>query len=291
MAASIATSLDDSYKKLMLLNGYNYINFGNSIWWQTLEIRYFKSLYEILLSFSEVRRIEGVDSNNLIPTIKKYIDDNRLIVVAVDSFSLIEESLHYNNTHQIHSWIFSGYDDEKDELYCFADSDRGYGENKVSIENFKRSVVLQTYTDLLELVISDKRQPFVFNLETVCANARSICADIAKISYCNFWKCDKSDYTEDRCYDLTKFVDRQKANIMLMDMLYEQGEIGKHLCEDVKVMCEDTQRGWNLLRMKFLKSWMNRKVPNYEDAQRSAWRCMRKEYDYWRYFIKNSSEI
>lgn len=282
---SIICSLDQSYYDYAISNNYTYVNFGNCIWWRLLEVQFNDDMYVKAFEHISNKPIEGITRENLKETIKKYIDENRMIMLKLDIYHTIEDSIHYHRTHRPHEWLINGYDDETGMFYCFADNIGGYGENEISAANFELSIIPETFTDAVEVYANNDIEPYVLTLDEVRKNAKEHLKSITRLSYCNFWKCDSIEYTEDRCFDMSKFIGRQHANSILFRRLYELGYICKEIQDEMCQISNELERTWMSIRGRFMKYYLGGKVPDYGKMSKLAWTAINRECDMWRRFI------
>ncbi len=286
LGLSLLTSVEPSYFDYALINKFTYINFGNSIWWRLLEVKFQDEFMNRTAAPLSCRPIEGLNRENLKDTIKKYIDENRIILISTDIYHAITDSIHYHRTHGVHSWVINGYDDETGSFYCLADNIGGYGENEITAENFELSIVPETFSDAVEVLISENIEPYVLTLDDVRENAKTHIKGLTKLSYCNFWMCHSVEYTEDRCFDISKFIGRQHANSLLFRRLYELSYIDEQLMEEMCQVCMELEKNWTSIRGRFMKYYLGGKVPDYEKMSKLVWPVLKKECAMWRRFLE-----
>ena len=286
LMVSLVSSYSPQCADAAVMNHYEYINFGNSIWWKLLEVQYSPDFYKELSSRIELRPLDKIEEDELVPMIKSYVDSDRLLMLTTDAYHLIKNSLHYHSTHMPHGWLFNGYDDQTGSFYIFSDNIGGFGENEVTAQDFELAIIPETYTQAYELVLDRREFAYRLTLDEVRTNAAKINKSIAKLSDCNFWKCHSVEYTEDRCFDMSKLIGRQHANAVLFARLCECGLIDEALRREMTERSGALELGWSSVRGIFLKRHIKGRVPDYAALSKKAWDLLCREYDMWTYFLE-----
>ncbi len=289
LEVSLVSSLEPTYSDAALMNHYRYINFGNSIWWKLLEIQYDPAFYHTMEQYITLKPIEPFEPDSIKQTLRQYIDQNRLVLLVTDCYYSMRDSLHYHRTHKAHEWLMSSYDDRTGSFFCFSDYTGGFGENEMLAEDFELSLLPETYTGAFEIIMSSEIPSFSLRLEDVRRNAQEINKSIAALSYCNFWKCNQPEYTEDRFYDISKFIGRQTANRLLFELMGSRSMIPAELSAHLAEACQRLEKGWTSLRGKMVKSFLRSKVPDYGKISVAAWELLNQEHTMWSDFLKGTA--
>lgn len=95
-------------------------------------------LIDELTTNQEKKKLAG--SENPIQYVKEKIDEEKVVLLAVDLFHWINEGLHYLTNHIVHMSLVIGYDDEAGELIVLETGDDMYAEHRVPYERAEKAI-------------------------------------------------------------------------------------------------------------------------------------------------------
>lgn len=270
---SILTSIDKSYKAAALLNDYSYAvkqePTPNDICYNEVFIvntikngDAFKEKF-----FPQQTTLNFKHDENYIELIKDSIRNNEIVMVGVDLFYWIPNSVCWNKHHWEHYAYINGYNHEKEIFYVFDENFYGFGEFEVPQDRMMKAIEssplephaivykLCKCTDKYELAVSEVRD-----------NAKRLIEEITEIMPIDFWLLSEKDFTEGHMCDfisthLFQIINRHIANQLLINEL--EDKIGnQHFKNELEKYCIELQDGWNQVKTKLVKIYYstNRKL-------------------------------
>lgn len=277
---SILTTIEPSYKKLSFINSYNYTITGISSWWRELDINPSKYLWD-RLSIGESINIY-LKQENIIDEIRNKIDNNRYILVLVDLYYWLKNSLNWNNNHYHHYVLITGYDDDKKMIYSISDNIGGYSENEIPYERFIKALVFfDNEHHGKEFILPDNIPAFQYCFYDIFDFARKINEDIKKASYMRLWILPQDVNISLVYFKVTRIADRQKGNEKLFGQLYEDGFITSKLCVSLSEMSRSLYNMWSKLKGILIRAHMKNNDIDLEKLNILSRNALKTEYDMW----------
>lgn len=109
--------------------------------------------------------------------IKKQVDADNVIILAIDLFYWIDEGLHYLRNHIVHFSMVIGYDDETRELIVLETGNDKYAEFRVPYERAMQAFATSDYL-AITFEIDDSAEIEMFNKQEVSYYASNVVASI-----------------------------------------------------------------------------------------------------------------
>lgn len=276
---SFIVSKEPSYRKIALMNWYNYFLTGSICWWRQLKISYDEEFFSYV-DIIDYKPIQ-LTKDNYINEIKKFIDDNRVIKVKFDLYYLIPNSLNWHKNHYNHYILLSGYDDEKKTFYCFSDNIKGYEENEIPYDRFNQSILIDELNSAEEMLISKDIKSFSYSIDKVKYYADKNKYNISLLSYSNYWSCDFLKSTSEVFMETNKITGRQKANKLLFQDLYIDNFISENMLNKLNQYTEELYIKWEIIKSILIKEHLKELIPDYNKLNNLAWDALKLEYEMW----------
>lgn len=297
---SILTSIDSSYNLAAMVNDYSYtieeMQTPNDTKYNSLVmkpiVKYGRKFTDML--FTESTAINFEYGDNYFNIIKALMEENKLIMVGVDLFYWIPYSVCWNKHHWEHYSFINGFDDEKRMIYVFDDSFNGYDEFEVpedrlikAIENFPHKPSAYIYE------ISRKIKKFDLSISEIKDNSQRIIDEINKtLMRVNYWELDEKDFLEGHMCDLIsmqifQIVNRHIANQLLIQELKDE-ICNPHIINTLIKFCTDLQKGWTLIKNKFIKIYFSKyKKSLIDEINEKCKSLFLKELTMWEIFLSS----
>lgn len=276
---SYLISIEPSYRKVALMNWYNYFYTGSTCWWRTLILSYNTDFYTNIDKINYMPIY--ISKDDYINDIKNYINENRVIRVKFDLYYLIPSSINWHKNHYKHHVLISGYDDERKSFYCFSDNFKGYQEIEIPYDRFNQSILIEELDTAHEMVLSKDLKPFSYSIDQIKYNSDRIKYNISQLSYSNYWNCDDIETTNNRFIEITQFTDRQKANIFLFRDLYLDNILSDKIMNKLNNYTEQLYNKWENIKNIIIKAHFNSYLPDYCKLNDLAWDALLLEYEMW----------
>lgn len=281
---SIITSMEPSYKKCAFLNSYKYEFTGSSCWWRELAITSSSCLYENLDIIQE--NFTYVNPQRIIEGLINKLNSGCYISILVDLFSWLPNSVDWQRNHYHHYRMLTGYDDEKKVFFTISDTLNGYEQSEVSFERLIESIVLNDGEFFVQQH-KYKREvnPYTYSFHDVYKFAEELKENIKKILYSRIWIVPL-DIDPLRIYtQITKFADRQKANLMLFEQLKKDGLISDYQTHVLQTRCTDIFNQWSILKGKNIKADIKKENIDIDYLNAITFSALNLEYKMWCDFI------
>ncbi|EMS69248.1 hypothetical protein [Ruminiclostridium cellobioparum] len=295
MLFSMLTSVDNSYKSAALLNDYSYIvnemETPNSTKYNELTVRPAINKY-INMLLTERNPLNFENKEQCLKLLKELIKKKEIILLGVDLFYWIPNSVCWNKHHWEHYSFINGFDEEKRAFYVFDENFNGYNEFEIPEDRLIKAVMnfpLEPHAFICKL--SKNIEKFEPSISEIKNNAGRIVNEINEIIPIAFWELCEKDFIEGHMCDLIstqifQIINRHIANQILMQELESEicdGLISKSLVK----YCIELQEGWNLVKNKLLKIYYsNDKKSLRNDINKKCKSLLLKEIDMWNMFLK-----
>lgn len=298
MLFSVLTTLEPSYNQAALLNDYSYIAFvketPNYTKYNELTINPMVKYGEeyINMLFIEQKQLNFESKEQCFSILEKLVKKKEIILVGVDLFYWIPNSVCWDKHHWEHYSFINGYNDRKKVFYVFDENFNGYNEFEVPEDRLIRAVTscpLEPHAFTLKL--SKDIERFELSISEVKNNAERIINEINEIIPIVFWELSEKDFIEGHMCDLIstqifQIVNRHIANQILMQEL--EDEIHNSLISNSLVKyCMELQEGWNIVKNKVIKIYFsNDKKLLINDINKKCKMLFLKEIDMWEMLLK-----
>lgn len=280
---SLLITNNSSYYAAAIMNYYHYTTRGINCWWRDISIGWEEDYIDDIFNkfvFSDIKISKG----SMIDILQSLINNDEYLAISLDVY-FIPNRIDYHLKHEFHSVLLTGYDDEKECFFALLDTYAGYGEIEIPFD-----VALGATNDsvTVELVkIKDVYSDYIFNLETVINNAIQLRYNLSRLSYQIPWiNGDNSQQNVSSIFiTMTKYVERQKANIELIIHVNSLGIISNHDSKLLIAQIKIIEQKWEQIKNLFIKSFINHKPPKYEKLNPLAVECFELEGVMWHNFI------
>lgn len=225
---------------------------------------------------------------NVIETIKKLFDENKLIFLGVDMYHWISETAHWHRNHEEHYSVISGYDDNKKYIKTLETGIYGYQEFMVSYED----VVLATRAYSKESEICEVDMDWRPEIYTIKSLRKNACRIIDSITVCldtiaKVWN-NPSSYTLDIIQThLFSCENRNKVNKLLFQISFIDDAAIEYANEFEKL--ENAYISFKSLIIK--KSYANRFEQDKEKLKDKFHDLLEYEKEIWVKFVNDDRLI
>jgi hypothetical protein len=233
---------------------------------------------KFIFSNIEIKREE------MIPVLKNLINDDKYINIPVDMY-YIPNRIDYKLHHQKHNVLLTGYDEEKECFFALLDIYLGYGEIEIPFTIISRETDELIGVELIN--IKDDLKNYIFDIKSVINNAQKLRQNLSKLSYQTPWINGGSSQGDiaNVFITMTKYVERQKANIELILYIEKSSILSKQGSQQLITQIEGIKCKWEQIKNLFIKSFINKNLPNYEKLNLLALKCFELEGYMWHDFI------
>ncbi|MGI6668712.1 MAG: hypothetical protein ACOX4M_04615 [Acetivibrionales bacterium] len=298
---SLLISLEPSYYFAAILNDYSYLVIDEEtptgIKYNHLELWPIVKHYERYRSmlFNDYKPLNFESGDNYFDILKGLIEENKLILLGVDLFYWLPNTISWKRNHWAHYSFINGINDEKRAVYVFERNSYGYDEFEIpedrlidSISNFPREPHVMSYK------FPENIEKFELSIDEVKGNAQRIIDEINNnIMPVNFWELGEEDFAKGYTRDLTslrffQISNRHIANELLIQALGDE-ILSPEIRSSLIKYCKELQEGWELAKIMFLRLYVskNRKsdINNTNEKVRSLFS---KEIEMWDMFLKHA---
>ncbi|EPR13617.1 hypothetical protein [Ruminiclostridium papyrosolvens] len=261
---SILTSMDKSYKVAALLNDYSYAieqeYTPNNTWYNEVFVVNTVINGDVFRNkfFPQQTSLNFKHDENYIGLIKNYIKNNDVVMVGVDLFYWIPNSVCWNKHHWEHYSYINGFNDEKGVFYVFEENFYGFGEFEIPQDRMMKAIEsspLEPHAIIYKLCNAVDK--YELSVSEVKSNAKRIIEEISRIIPIDFWILSEKDFTEGHMCDLIstqifQIINRHIANQLLINEL--EDAIGNlQFKNELDKYCIELQDGWNQVKTKLVK--------------------------------------
>jgi len=260
---SILCSVESSFRDLACLNCYTYIE--NK--YKKIDIRTSDKQRDIISNIITRNPTQFKNNTDAI-MIEKIINllNDHLLLVGVNLYDWIPDSLGWQRYRWNHYSLVVDYDSDNKEFLVMDDDVRGFNLHRIPLDRF---IIAIRGTDCLPhdgFIVTYEDYADKYNLEfsEVIENALLLIDSIGKmIEKDNLWDIyvdDIDGYFLEMTSKTFRFFNRQVANLVLVDRLYDLRLIDEKKKEDTKKVLSDAMNGWDLIKIKFLKAYKTKKI-------------------------------
>lgn len=269
MRFSLLTSLENSYLFAALLNDYSYVVYDmdtpNEKKYKSLELRPMVKHgieYRDLL-FSDNKQLNFKGEDNYFNILKGLIEEDNIVLVGVDLFYWIPNSVCWKKHHWEHYSLINGCDDEKRMVYAFDENVYGYNEFEIPEDRLTKAISsFQDKPNVNIYKLSTNIGRFELSISEVRDNAQRIIGEIVKIMPVIFWDLCEKDFIEGHMCDLIsmrifQIVNRHIANQLLMQELGDDILSPAIRCSLIKY-CIELREGWDLVKKRLIRIYFSK---------------------------------
>lgn len=295
---SLLTSFESSYKYAALLNDYSYLinemQTPNETKYISLAVKPIAKYYDLYhnMLYSEQKPFNFNHGDNYFDILKELIQENKIILIGVDLFYWVPNSVCWNKHHWDHYSFINGFNDEKRVLYVFDDNFNGFDEFEVPEERLIKAIKHYPKKPSGYICkISKNIERFELSIHEVKDNARRLIYEISKKLTVTFWDLHEKDFIEGHmcdliCTQIFQIVNRHIANQMLIqefDDRISNPAYGNLLLK----YCKELQDGWTIVKNKLVKIYLSEyKKSLISDLNEKCRYLLLKEIDMWNMFLK-----
>lgn len=224
--------------------------------------------------------------------IKSKLDENRIILVAIDLFDWIREGLHYHNNHIIHMSLVIGYDDDSRELIILETGDDMYAEHRVCYDDaIKAFAGANLHSRIYDINKSTKVE--MFSKDDLAHYAKDIIKSIDQMISAadSIWNVDGFST---RCLDevltiiqthMFSMQNRAFINAYMFENYFESAEI-KGI--DFSKSFHEMEKRFEQQKGVCIKSqYRNNKLENILGIKEKLFSMLAKEKNLWLHYISN----
>lgn len=220
--------------------------------------------------------------NNIIDRIKEYIDRNKIIMIGIDMFYGIKDTLQYQRHHIGHYILIEGYDDEEKLIYILETGKNGYKEYTLTYDeintaakNFKSQSYVYT--------VNENYKSMMYDLQQVKENSIEIIKSIEEVEshIDEIWHVEGQyvlSMRDEIDTHLKSIANRQKANALLLRCLSPDGNMN-HSIE----IFEQMEKEYFELRQMFIEKCNDGQYFEYEAKIKEKFvELLEREKELWK---------
>ena len=298
---SMLISLEPSYYSAALLNDYSYLvsdfDSPSGIKYKHLDLWPILKHYERYsnMLFTDYEPLNFESGANYFDILKGLIEKNKVIMLGVDLYYWIPNSLAWKQHHWAHYTYINGINDEKRTVYVFEGDAYGYNEFEIpedrlikAVSNFVHEPHARTYK------LSGNLERYELSISEVKENAQRIIDEINnRIMPVTFWELSEEDFAKGYMRDLISlrfFIikNRHIANELLMQEFGDE-ILSPQIRSSLMEYCKELQEGWELAKNRFLRLYYSKDkksaVSNINERVKSLFS---KEIEMWDMLIKHA---
>ena len=295
---SILTSMDKSYRAAALLNDYSYAvkqeQTPNDIWYNEVFVVNTVNNGDVFKEkfFPQQTCLNFKHDEDYIGLIKNFIKNNDAVMVGVDLFYWIPNSVCWNKHHWEHYAYINGFNDEKGVFYVFDENFYGFGEFEVPQDRMMKAIEgfpLEPHAIVYKLCNSIDK--YELAVSEVRDNARRLIEEINEIMPLDFWILSEKDFTEGHMCDfisthIFQIINRHIANQLLINEL--EDEISNlQFKSELEKYCIELQDGWNQVKTKLVKIYYSKNRESMlHNLNIKCKDLFLKEIDMWNTFLR-----
>lgn len=139
----------------------------------------------------KIEKVMMSECDDPISLIVERLEQEKIVLLAIDLFYWINEGLHFMKNHITHISLVIGYDDDTEELIVLETGERGYKEHRVPYELAKKAVKSVNITTKFCEINPDTKFS-MFTKEDVVSSAKDVIKSIdeKKTNSTEIWKVD-----------------------------------------------------------------------------------------------------
>ncbi|WP_242656407.1 hypothetical protein [Ruminiclostridium hungatei] len=237
--------------------------------------------------FSESQAISLKNHSAQIDFLRSLVLKKELVMVGVDLFYWIQDSICWNRNHWEHYSLINGYDDEKKVFYVLDENNNGYDEFEVPEERFLVAVQnspLEPHGYVKKITRNIGR--FKLSLKEVMHNAERLKSEIEAIGHSPLWQLSDADFQGGHMCDLIsmyifQIINRHKANAFLFNEIRAQLQ-NSQIVDSLIQYSQDIQEGWTLIKNILVRTYfMDEHEASILEINKRYIYLMNKEYEMW----------
>lgn len=295
---SMLTSIESSYRYATLLNDYSYLvneeETPNDTIYNALAVKPIAKYYDLYhdLLYTEKKPFNFNHKDNYFDILKEFLEESKIILLGVDLFYWIPNSVCWNKHHWDHYSFINGFNDEKRVLYVFDDNFNGFDEFEIPEDRLIKAI--EHYPNKPSAYICKITKnigKYELSIHEVKNNARRLIFEISKKLTVTFWDLQEKDFREGHMCDLIstqifQIINRHIANQMLIKAFEDRisnPAYGNLLLKS----CRELQDGWAIVKNKLVKIYLSTHNKSFiRDLNEKCRHLFLKEMDMWDMFLK-----
>ena len=270
MKFSILISIEPSFKYNSYLNNYIYevleieTSTGTKVNYLNLSaLCIFDTSWKSDSLFSS-EPINFKHDNNYLNLIKRLVSEGNMIVVGVDLFYWIPNSICWNKHHWNHYSLINGFNDEKKVFYVLDENRKGFNEYEIPEERFCLAINNSTLDpNGFICKVSNDIKRFKLSLDDVIINSRKLIDNLNKMKNNSLFQFSNRDLKERHMMDLfamyiSQIENRQKANKLLFYAMQDEKLITENDIMDTLIKYAiELHDYWSIVKSKFVKVYFS----------------------------------
>lgn len=261
MLLSLLTSEDERYGNYVINNGYMYV-------WESYDLK--SDNKTLLLHNDRICKLENcVDikteyirfesKEQWLDLIEEELKKKSYLLVGVDLFYWIPDSICWDKHHWYHYSLITGIDRQKQVMYVLDDNKRGYFQFEIPLDRFWMAVNNSEYPmeeKLGKITYEIQDSVKCFMVSDMLANSEQIIDCIDYFTDQKLWEMDNIDYQEQYHLDLNimyfnQIINQHKANGLLIEKLCKESLLENEMYEECQKQHMKIFDEWNRLQIAF----------------------------------------
>jgi hypothetical protein len=297
MFFSVLTSFEPSYKFAAFLNDYSYdiceLETPTNTKFNYITLKPMVNFREKYLDklFYLSQPINFKHQKGYTEYLKEHIRNREFVMVGVDLFYWIPDSICWNRNHWEHYSLINGYSEEKKVFYVLDENNCGYNEFEIPEERFLVAVQnspLEPHGYIKKVI--NEVGSFKLNIDDVICNAQRLRDELGAFEYAPLWQLSDADFDGGHMCDLLsmyiyQIINRHRANSFLFQEIKSYFQNGQII--DSIIQCSQAlQEGWILIKNILVRTYfMDERKSNINDINERYKEVIDMERKMWDTFL------
>lgn len=286
MSFSILTSINKSYADLAALNCYTYST--SNVDWSPKHITLrngSENQGNIVESLISKKQITFKNSSDWIEKII-YLLNNYNLCIGVDLYYWIAHSHAWGKKHDYHYSLVTNYDANREVFQVLDDDLFGFNLHEVPRTQFEIAVNNAKMKNDGFVINCKEPDNYTLDFDEVIYNARNIVNNLSTfLDENDYWSVSTNDrediFYEFYAFELFKIVNRQIANVFLINRLNQLGFINSSLRDRLSIMLNELIQGWDIIKNDFTKHSISDEILNIHKINSKKNKLISKEIVAW----------
>lgn len=234
--------------------------------------------------------------NDPVSLVKEKLDQNKIVLVALDLYNWIREGLHYNKSHIVHMSLVIGYDDDSQELIVLETGNDMFAEHRVGYEDAAKAFAgADIHSRIYDLNKDMKVKMFTkddlaFYAKDVIRTIEEVTEDESKV-----WNVE--GFSSEDLDDVLNII--QTHMFSMQNRAYINAYMFEHVFVDDKVKGVSLSEGFREIEKKFeqlkgvcIKSqYRDNKLESIKGIKEKMFCMLKNEKDLWLQYIDNIDSL
>ena len=226
-----------------------------------------------------------------IGVIRKALDEDKIVRVAIDLYYWVDSGMHYRHNHVIHYSLVVGYDDNRQELMVFETGDYGYAEFRVPYDRAVEALRANPNNSSISELNREKDMSSL-GVDTLKKNVKDIVASIDQVTSNPEELWNVESITEEEAAEIFEIIpthlyslqNRSKLNALLCFQADEEQEAVRKIGVQFKEMARQYGALKNLSLKLRMKAKKKERIREMKDRVQEL---LKKEQGLWMEYVES----